>query len=77
MARDVVYVSDACPSCHLVTDALARAPVPGLRVLNIDRDPLARDYFFLTGARGVPAAVVGDRLVVGAYEILVALRLRG
>lgn len=73
---DVVFVSDACPSCHVVTSALAARPVAGVTVANIDRDPAGRLAFESAGTRAVPTAVIGGRPVVGAYAILQALRAK-
>lgn len=75
---DVVYRTDTCPSCEVLEAQLSKNPIPGLRVLNIDRDPVARDYFnqmsVLTGVRAVPTAVIDGSPVTGAYPILAALR---
>ncbi len=71
---DVIYKSNSCAGCITVENALRNNPIAGLRMLNIDQDPTARQYFQLTGARGVPTAVIDGQPITGAFEILNALR---
>ena len=71
---DVIYKSNTCAGCVVVENALRANPIAGLRLLNIDEDPMARQYFQLTGARGVPTAVIDGQAVTGASAIINALR---
>jgi len=75
---DVVYKTDTCPNCAVLESQLAKNPIPGVRVMNIDRDPVARQYFEemskRTGKRAVPTAVIDGVAVVGSYQILAALK---
>ncbi len=71
---DVIYKSNSCSGCIVVENALRANPIPGLRMLNIDEDATARQYFQLTGARGVPTAVIDGQPVTGASLIINALR---
>lgn len=73
---DVVYVSNTCSGCIPVKNALARSPIAGVVVRNIDTDPSARAAFNQTGTRVVPTAVVAGQVCMGAAQILGALRAR-
>lgn len=73
---DVVFVSNTCPSCHIVADALSARPIPGVSVLNIDVSSSARASFDRIGTKAVPTALIGGKAVVGAYAILAALRAK-
>ena len=71
---DVLYKSNSCAGCMVVENALASKPIPELRIMNIDTDPTARQYFMLTGSRCVPTAVIDGQPVTGASLIINALR---
>lgn len=74
---DTIFVSNSCPSCHVVEDALRRQPIGDVLIRNIDFDPRAREFFDqTTGPRAVPKAVINGSPVTGAYEILRALRAK-
>lgn len=73
--NDVIYKSSNCPGCIVVENALRANPLP-VRMLNIDTDPMARQYFQMTGSKAVPTAVIDGRVSIGAPAILAALRAK-
>jgi glutaredoxin len=72
---DVVFVGNGCGPCEVLKREIARHRI-SVPIRNIDQDPVARSQFAQTGSRGVPTAVVGNRVLVGAQPILAALRAR-
>lgn len=77
---DVIYKTDTCPNCTVLEAQLAKNPIPGVRLFNIDRDPVGREYFErmsqITGIRAVPVAIIDGNAVVGTHQILGALRAK-
>jgi len=61
----IVYVSDQCPNCDRFVKSLKRLKLSGVKVINIDRTPVA-------GLDAVPTVIDGRTTLVGtkAFEWL-------
>ena len=67
--QSVVFVSNGCSSCNPVTATLKRR-LGSVEVLNISTSQTAREAFAATGAKGVPAILIGKRLITGYSDAL-------
>jgi glutaredoxin len=73
---DVIYKKHNCPGCVVVENALRANPIAGLRLINIEDDRTAKQYFDLTGSSSLPTAVIDGQPHIGAANILRALRAK-
>ena len=71
---DTIYISNTCPTCHLLLSQLQGWGRSAFRVRNIDTEPGAKQDLFSTGRRAVPTAVIHGSVITGAHEILGAMR---
>lgn len=67
--QSVVFVSNGCGSCTQVTATLKRR-LGSVEVLNISTSQTAREAYAATGAKGVPAILIGKRLITGYSDAL-------
>ncbi len=68
MAEVKVYTTSTCPWCTKVKEYLADKGV-AYQELDVGNDrQAAREMIELTGQRGVPVTVIGDKIVVGFDE---------
>jgi glutaredoxin len=67
--QSVVFVSNGCGSCNQVAATLKRR-LGSVEVLNISTSQTAREAFAATGAKGVPAILIGKRLITGYSDAL-------
>lgn len=75
--NDTIFKSNTCPNCGIIESALARSPIPGIDILNIDTDQQARAYLVsYLGVTSVPAAVIDERIIVGASMIMRMLKAK-
>jgi glutaredoxin len=65
----VVFVSNGCGSCTQVAATLKRR-LGSVEVLNISTSQTAREAYAATGAKGVPAILIGKRLITGYSDAL-------
>jgi glutaredoxin len=66
----VVFVANGCVSCTDIVERLRRKGLPVIEVLNVSTSATAREAFGLTGAKGVPAVLVGKQLLTGYSDAL-------
>jgi hypothetical protein len=62
--QSVVFVANGCSSCNGIAEKLQRH-LGTVEVMNISTSQTAREAFAATGAKGVPAILIGKRLVTG------------
>lgn len=60
----VVFTAPGCRRCEHALQELRRQGTD-VKVMDITRSPVARDSYHVTGAKGVPAILVGSQLLTG------------
>ncbi len=60
----VLFIADGCRSCIGLADKMRRS-FGSLTVMNLSNSATAREAFAQTGAKSVPATLIGKRLLTG------------
>jgi glutaredoxin 3 len=77
MAKITMYLTGACPFCHMAERLLKSRGVAEIDKVRIDLDPTRREEMMhKTGRRTVPQIYIGERHV-GGYDDLSALDKAG
>lgn len=77
MPKITLYLTGACPFCHMAERLLISKGVTEIDKVRVDLDPLKREEMMTkTGRRTVPQIYIGERHV-GGFDDLAALDKAG